>query len=210
MSDTEKTSTEQTHTEQDHTDKPGIDLTTLLTDQLDWHWTNQLRPRLTGLTDEEYLWEPVPGCWSVRPRGTSSAPVQGGTGAMIIEFAFPEPVPAPVTTIAWRIGHIVVGVFGARNHGHFGGPEMDYFTHDYPATAAEALAQLDEVYDRWITGVRGLDEAALAEPCGASEGQWAEHSLAELVLHINREAIHHGAELALLRDLYANRQTGTR
>jgi len=28
--------------------------------------------------------------------------------------------------------------------------------------------------------------------------------MAELVLHINREAIHHGAEIALLRDLYAH------
>jgi hypothetical protein len=28
------------------------------------------------------------------------------------------------------------------------------------------------------------------------------------VLHINREALHHGAEIALLRDLYANRQPG--
>jgi hypothetical protein len=33
--------------------------------------------------------------------------------------------------------------------------------------------------------------------------------MAELVLHINREAIHHGAEIALLRDLYANRSTVT-
>jgi hypothetical protein len=31
--------------------------------------------------------------------------------------------------------------------------------------------------------------------------------MAELVLHINREAIHHGAEVLLLRDLY--RTTGT-
>ena len=33
----------------------------------------------------------------------------------------------------------------------------------------------------------------------------AEHPLAALVLHVNREAIHHGAEIALLRDLYARR-----
>ena len=26
--------------------------------------------------------------------------------------------------------------------------------------------------------------------------------MASLVLHINREALHHGAEIALLRDLY--------
>ncbi len=29
--------------------------------------------------------------------------------------------------------------------------------------------------------------------------------MAGLVLHINREAIHHGAEIALLRDLWAHR-----
>ena len=34
---------------------------------------------------------------------------------------------------------------------------------------------------------------------------YAEYPMAALVLHINREAIHHGAEIALLRDLYANR-----
>lgn len=29
--------------------------------------------------------------------------------------------------------------------------------------------------------------------------------MAAIVLHISREVIHHGAEIALLRDLYANR-----
>ena len=29
--------------------------------------------------------------------------------------------------------------------------------------------------------------------------------MAALVLHINREALHHGAEIALLRDLYTHR-----
>jgi hypothetical protein len=33
----------------------------------------------------------------------------------------------------------------------------------------------------------------------------AGYPMATLVLHINREALHHGAEIALLRDLYANR-----
>ena len=60
----------------------------LLRDQIDWHWTQQLRSRLDGLTDDEYFWEPVPNCWNVHPRGTSTAPVQAGTGAMTIDFAF--------------------------------------------------------------------------------------------------------------------------
>lgn len=182
-----------------------FDLTTELLDQLEWHWTSQLRPRLDGLTDAEYLWEPVPGCWSVRPRGTSSAPVQGGSGETVIEFTFPEPVPAPVTTIAWRLGHVIVGVLGARVHGHFGGPAYDYMSFDYSPTAAGALAQLDEAYEAWTAGVRRLDADALAQPCGPAEGPWHEKPMITLVLHIHREVIHHGAEIALLRDLYAHR-----
>ena len=175
---------------------------TLLHDQLDWHWTNHLRPRFDGLTDEEYLWEPVPGCWSIRREGESEAPMQVGTGEFRCDFAMPEPDPPPVTTIAWRLAHIVVGIFGERNHSHFDGPEIDYPTFTYAGTAEEALRQLDEGYDRWIAGVRGLGESGLQRACGPAEGPFAEHPLSELVLHINREVIHHGAEVSLLRDLY--------
>ena len=41
---------------------------------------------------------------------------------------------------------------------------------------------------------------ACADP---AEGPFSEHTMAALVLHINRETIHHGAEISLLRDLYA-------
>src|SRR5215469_18302583 len=75
-----------------------IDWTFQLAEQLDWHWRAQLRPRLNGLTDEEYRWEPVPGAWNVRPRGTGTAPVQVGAGEFTIDFAMPEPDPVPVTT----------------------------------------------------------------------------------------------------------------
>ena len=70
---------------------------------------------------------------------------------------------------------------------------------------AEALAQLDEHYARWVAGVRSLDEGRLAQPVGEAEGPFAEHPYAELVLHINREALHHSAEVLLLRDLYRER-----
>lgn len=174
----------------------------LLLDQIDWHWTRQARPRLDGLSDEEYLWEPVADCWSLRPRGTSTAEMQAGAGEWVIEFAAPEPVPAPVTTIAWRLGHIIVGVLGMRNASHFGRESVDYFSFEYAPTAAEALAQLDAEYARWREGVLALSPADLARPCGAAEGRWADRTMAELVLHIHRELIHHLAEIALLRDLY--------
>jgi hypothetical protein len=179
-----------------------VDWTSELVEQLDLHWRTQLRPRLEGLTDEEYRWEPVRGAWNVRPRGTGSAPIQAGRGDFTIDFALPEPDPAPVTTIAWRIGHVVVGVLGARAASHFGAPPVDYDSHEYPGDAATALAQLDAAYAAWTTGVRGLDETGLRRPCGPAEGPWADSPMAALVLHVNREVLHHGAEIALLRDLY--------
>jgi hypothetical protein len=179
-----------------------VDWTSELVEQLDLHWRTQLRPRLEGLTDEEYRWEPVRGAWNVRPRGTGSAPIQAGRGEFTIDFALPEPDPAPVTTIAWRIGHLVVGVLGARAAGHFGAPPVDYDSHEYPGDAATALAQLDAAYAAWTAGVRGLDEEGLRRPCGPAEGPWADSPMAALVLHVNREVLHHGAEIALLRDLW--------
>jgi hypothetical protein len=175
-----------------------------LLDQLTWHWTQQLRPRFEGLTDDEYLWEPVPGAWNLRPRGQARTVRSGGSGDLVVEFAHPAPDPTPVTTIAWRLAHIIVGVFGMRNAAHFGGPSTNYDDHEYAATAKAALEQLDEQYDHWTAGVRSLGEEGLAEPCGPSEGPWADAPKADLVLHIHREVIHHGAEIALLRDLYAH------
>ena len=181
-----------------------IDWNRELYDQLDWHWSNQLRPRLDGLTDDEYFWEPVAGCWSVRPRGTSTAPISVGAGDFTCDYAMPEPTPPPVTTIAWRLAHIIVGVLGQRTASHFGGPPVDYESFAYAGTAAGALGQLDEVYAGWSKGVRELGADGLARPCGKAEGPYAKDPLSTLILHINRETIHHGAEVALLRDLYAH------
>lgn len=180
-------------------------ITTAIRDQLTWHWTHQLRPRLDGLTDDEYFWEPAPGAWNVRPRGTSEAPIVGGSGDFTIDFAMPEPVPAPVTTIAWRLGHVLVGVLGARLATHFGGEPVDYFNYDYPGTAAGALAELDRFYAQWTAGVDALSPQDWLRPCGPGEGPFADYPLAALITHIHREVIHHGAEIALLRDLYDHR-----
>ena len=41
----------------------------------------------------------------------------------------------------------------------------------------------------------------LQAPCG--EPGFEQDPMAALVLHINREVIHHGAEISLLRDLFS-------
>ncbi|ASU83388.1 DinB family protein [Nocardiopsis gilva YIM 90087] len=162
--------------------------------QLEFYWDTSLWPRLSGLDDDEYFWEPVDHCWSVRPRPD---------GTFVADWEWPEPVPPPVTTIAWRLGHIVVGIFELRVDHHFGPGTMTIRDALWPATAEEALDRLQRAYTRWCEGVHALDADALAAPVGMAEPpQWADFPFAALALHINREVIHHGAEIALLRDLY--------
>jgi hypothetical protein len=184
-----------------------IDWNYQLAEQLDLHWRVALRPRLDGLTDEQYFWEPAAGCWSVRRRGVSTAPIAVGAGEFTFEFAYPAPDPAPVTTIAWRLAHMIVGL-ATRNGSHFGGPDIgnaeseSWRNFTYAGTAKQALEQLDDEYARWIAGVRALDADGLERPCGPREDPYGDEPMAALVLHVNREVIHHGAEITLLRDLY--------
>jgi len=173
-----------------------------LREQLDFHYRQMLRPRLEGLTDDEYLWEPAPGSWSVRPRAEATTNEAAGGGDLVLDYALPEPDPAPVTTIAWRLAHVIRGCLAFRTANHFGGPPADYETWVYAGTADGALEQLDAAYDAWSAGVASLGEEGLARPVGPAEGPWAEAPYSDLVLHINRELIHHGAEICLLRDLY--------
>ena len=150
-----------------------IDLVARLHEQLDFHWHAQARPRLDGLTDDEYLWEPAPGTWSVRRRGDAppeTVTTRAGSGEWLVDVGFPEPEPAPVTSIAWRLAHVVVGVLGARAHSHFGGPPADYDSFTYAGTAREALDQLDAAYAAWSAGVRLLTVDRLALPVGEAEG----------------------------------------
>ncbi len=178
----------------------GLDWTTELDLQLSWHWETNLWPRWAGLADDEYRWEPVGDCWNVRRRGETRSANPAGSGPTVLDFAWPEPDPPPVTTIAWRMAHLQVGVFGDRNARYFAGPATSWDEYDYPLSAATALDRLDAGYRTWIAGVRRLGPAELAERC--REPGFESSSMAAMILHVHRELLHHGAEICLLRDLY--------
>jgi DinB superfamily len=186
-----------------------LDWGRLLVGQLEFYWDVHLWPRLEGLTDEEYFWEPVEGCWSLR---------RGADGRWRLDSAWPETTPPPsppLTTIAWRLVHIGATCLANRASAFFGDgsvpADADMFDPrhvpaDLPGGADAALAFLERSYRRWRDGVAGLDEEGLRRPLGPRGGPYAEDPMAELVAHISREVMHHGAEIALLRDLY--RATG--
>ena len=106
------------------------------------------------------------------------------------------------------MAHIATGVFGAarrqplrRRRPDRAGPPPASTGRSPPRGG---LALLDHWHDAWIAGVRGLGEDGLERPSGPAEGPFAAEPLATLVLHINREALHHSAEILLLLDLYAH------
>lgn len=178
-----------------------VDWNAELVDQLETHWQGQLRPRLNGLTDEEFFWEPAPGCWTLSRRGASKAPASIGNGEFTMDYAPPPHEREPVTTIAWRLAHLI-DVFGPPDQPHFGSPRVDHPVGAFPGTADGALRRLDEGYAAWLADLRGLGELGL----GLRQGRpqlFAEAPMARFVLHIHREVIHHGAEVSLLRDLYS-------
>lgn len=178
-----------------------IDWTDEVLDQVETHWAERLRPRLDGLTDDEYFWEPVPGCWSVRTRGAGSAPHAWGSEEVTWDYG-PEVEPAPVTTIAWRLGHLVETLASTRGT-YLGGPTVTAETFDYPATASAALTRLEEAYAFFTAGIRSLGGPGPTEPQGhRSPAAFADAPVARVMLYTSVEVFHHGAEICLLRDLY--------
>ena len=166
----------------------------LLVDQLDAS-IEIARERLEGLTDEEYLWEPAPGAWSIRPQPA---------GHWGLEVVRPAPDPPPLTTIAWRLGHLHEG-FVERWEWTFGA-RRDQVVELSPS-ADEALDRFWAVMARWRDSVAGLTDEQMDM---VGFGQFP-HGLdptlpfIAIVWWTNRELIHHTAEIALLRDLWRAR-----
>lgn len=151
--------------------------------------------RLADIVDDEYTWEPVPGCWTVR---------RAADGTMHADWADPDPVPAPVTTIAWRCWHIAVDCldgYSKRLSGRTGTGLSGTQWVDGPQQAREMLAAAWSVFRDEVVG---WGEAGLLELLGPTWGPYSESTKLDLAIHAQREVIHHAAEIFLLRDLYAH------
>jgi hypothetical protein len=166
----------------------------------DFVW-ERLLARLAGLSNEEYLWEPVPGCWSVRPAPDGRWRLDGAGGG----GAVPDPVP--VTTIAWRLGHLGGLCLGGFADRRFGDGTLRPRTMGYPAHADAVESFLGQHFDSWRSGLAGLTPAEWEAPLGEGWGPYAPASTVDLALHVLDEVIHHAAEVGVLRDLYPYRAT---
>lgn len=167
----------------------------------------RLVTRLEGMTDAEYLWEPVPGCWSVRPAADGSWRADlGPTGT-----TWTDATPPPLTTIAWRMWHLGASPSPAWPPDRALSPRAfaaAWFGQPRPdgapgiGTAGEAIDAFERHWTAVGHTVATYAEAELRQPIGAVGGPFREGSILGLVLHVADELTHHAAEVALLRDLY--------
>ena len=155
--------------------------------------------RLEGLDDAEYLWEPVDGCWSIR-QGDDGRWRMDGVGG-----GGPAPDPPPVTTIAWRIGHLSGIALGGFANRLFGDGSLTVEDISFPGRAAEVPDFCDRNYRAWRDGLGEIDEERWWQPPGSKWHPYAEANTVDLALHVFDEIVHHGAEVGLLRDLYLRR-----
>jgi hypothetical protein len=154
-----------------------------------------LRERLAGVDDLEWRWEPGPRAWTVRP-------VEGGWRRDREDERDPA---GTVRTIAWLAGHLAeMGLLRA-----------DYTDGDYeltpyglctqwPGTAAEGVDFLFEGLGRWRATLSRMADEDL-DMVGRSQMPWGldpQLPLLDIVWWVNRELIHHAAEIAYVRDLY--------
>jgi hypothetical protein len=152
----------------------------------------RLDQRCADLTDQEYLWCPTADGWTIRP--DSDRP-----GHWTYDYDFAPPPPAPVTSISWRIVHLI-----ADNEIYweyaFGPGRRTFPDLEVPPRAQEAMtlwrASREPVTD-WLQTATDDD---LLEPRPSHLG--GEVTAGEVVRILLDEQTHHGAEVALLRDLY--------
>ncbi|MFE2634205.1 DinB family protein [Streptomyces scopuliridis] len=162
------------------------------------------------MTDEEHLWEPVAGCWSVRRRTDGPGPgatLLTGAGDWGRDAApAPHPSPPPFTTIAWRLSHLSE-LLALRADHTTGSHNLTRDDYQVSADAAGAVAAFDAGATAWRETLLATDETAL-DTVGRSMypyGSDPENPFVDIVWWVNQELLHHGAEIALIRDLYRHR-----
>lgn len=158
----------------------------------------RLAERCRGLTDDELLWEPVVGSWNLVP--DASHP-----GGWSYPYDTDPPLPHPVTTIGWRFAHLIGD--NEIYFEHAFGPGLRNFP-DLPVhgTAGEVLADWQNSRRPVTAWLASASDGDLLEPRPSHLG--GSRTAGEVMTILVDEQIHHGAEIALLRDLYRRLGSG--
>jgi hypothetical protein len=168
----------------------------LLANEMNETWS-MLLAWVEGLTDAEFFWEPVPGCWTVHT---------DDKGQWIVDYEKPAPDPPPFTTIAWKLDHLASCKIMYHEYA-FGQARLDWEGISIPPTASESIHQLTEAQIKLKTTLDGMHDRQLEEPCRTNWGEmWPTWKIFWTMISHD---LQHGSEISCLRDLFrATRTSG--
>ena len=162
-----------------------------------------VRQYFDGLTDDELHWEPVPGMWGMRRKTELRTPVPATVpGDYWFDLIRPDPDPTPLTTIAWRIGHLMSVTMSASE------VLGDLPERPMPALRYDAAGMLEPwrgALDEFVHVVRSLSDEQLASPLPAVSD---DVTYAGWVSHVSLEIALHSAEVGTMRHLYRETHGG--
>jgi hypothetical protein len=176
------------------------------------------------LTDDELVWAPMPGSWTVRPANERRTPTPFVTGDWAADFDGELAAAAdegraiePLTSIAWLFWHIGSMPGRTAQLDFFGGPHTaasgwtsPYLDH-HPifTTASEAVETMQVGWRALASALRLATDEALEAPkafWGYEGGDGPMGTGAQIVASTLNEISHHGTQIGVLRDLYRLRE----
>ena len=162
---------------------PALDL---LRFQFDLAWS-LFEYHLERLQPEDFLWEPVELCWSLRP---------ADDGSWVPDWSDAEPDPVPVPTIGWLTWHLGWWWSVALDHAEGRAPR-DRSEVAWPGPGA-AVSWLRELCTLWRGALQSLTEEDLARTAAFPWGDDAGYSVSHMVAWVNAELMKNVAEIGQL------------
>jgi hypothetical protein len=143
-----------------------------------------------GVSDHEFWWEPAPDCWRV---------FRDESGRWTHDYAEPDPVPAPFTTIGWRLTHVATCKVMYHEYA-FGPGVLTWDTLETPHDVPGSLAMIERGHDLLREDLASLDDRDLDLPRRTNWGEeWPAWQIIWTMIHHD---LQHGGEIGSLRDLY--------
>jgi hypothetical protein len=151
---------------------------------------SRLRRRLEGLTDDEFFWEPIPGCWTI---------YEDRPGHWTYHYAIPDPKPAPVTSIGWQVVHLATCKIMYREWA-FGPGRLTFPEILIPHTSSTAIEQLEGGQQQLLDDLAHVANAQLDD---LRPTNWGDLWPAWRVFWTMADHdSFHGGVIGYLRDLY--------
>ncbi|GAA1914022.1 DinB family protein [Streptomyces sodiiphilus] len=164
----------------------------LLRWQFDLTWS-LFEYHLERLEPHDFLWEPVPHCWTVRP---------DAEGRWLPDWADTEPEPVPVPTIGWISWHLGWWWSVATDHAQRRTPR-ERTDVAWPGEGGPAIAWLRGLRDEWLTVLTGLTDSDLDFTAPFPWPHDSAYTVAHMAAWVNSELMKNATEIGQLRLLRA-------